>query len=109
MVYFFFYENLTNINLIKKINHIFEIMDGYIKIQNYDREMNVLTINDDDQLNNTILHGKIVNFNMKLENIFNKIYEIDECKFKNKDTRYTLNTISANGTNGEFYRVNIIY
>lgn len=109
MVYFFFYENLTNIKLIKKINHNFEIMDGYIRIQSYDREMNILTINEDDQLNDTILNGKIVNFNMKIENIINKIYEIDECKFKNKNARYTLNTISANGPNGELYQVNIIY
>lgn len=109
MVLFFFYENLTNIELIKKINHHFEIIDGHIYIQNYDKEMNVLTINDDITLNDTILHGKIVNFNMKLENILSKIYEMDECKFKNKNDRYTLNTISANGQNGDVYRVNIIY
>jgi len=36
---------------------------------------------------------------------------MDECKFKNKNKndRYTLNTISANGQNGDVYRVNIIY
>jgi hypothetical protein len=109
MVLFFFYENLTNIELIKKINHNFEIIDGHIRIQNYDKESNTLTINDNNQLNYTILHGKIVNFNMKLENILSKIYEMDECKFKNKNDRYTLNTISANGQNGDVYRVNIIY
>ena len=44
MVKFFFYNNLTNVELIKKINNNFEICDGHIIIQNYDLENNLLEI-----------------------------------------------------------------
>jgi hypothetical protein len=41
---FFFYNNLTNEELIKKINNKYTITDGYINIENYDKENNILTI-----------------------------------------------------------------
>ena len=54
MISFFFYNKLTNIELIKKINNNFKIYDGYITIQNYDNENNLLEI-DDKSTNNKLL------------------------------------------------------
>jgi hypothetical protein len=44
MTTFFFYKNLLNVELIKKINGNFTIDDGYIIIQSYDSENNILCI-----------------------------------------------------------------
>ena len=100
MVRFFFYNKLTNIEIINKINNNFEIYDGYIIIQNYDSENNLLEISDKSLNNNKILYGKIVDFNMKIDDIIKKINEIDECKLENK-IKYTLEEIWTNKTFGE--------
>jgi glycine cleavage system H lipoate-binding protein len=105
MVRFFFYNKLTNIELIKKINEIFEIYDGYIIIQNYDIVNNLLEISDKSLNNNKLLYGKIVNFNMKLDDIIKKINEL---KFENKK-KYTLEEIWTNKTFGGTYKAYIIY
>ena len=60
-------------------------------MQNYDSQNNILEISDKSINNNTELHGKIVSFDMILEDVIKKINEIDECKFKK--TKYTLETI----------------
>jgi hypothetical protein len=95
MVLFFFYDKLSNTELIKKISESFEITDGYIVINTYDSSNNILEISNDSINNKTLLHGKIVNFNMKMEDVLSKINEIQECKFKNK-TKYTMEKILAN-------------
>ena len=107
MISFFFYNKLTNIELIKKINNYFKIDDGYILIQNYNSENNLLEI-DDKLTNNKLLYGKIVDFNMNLYDIIKKINEIEECKLENK-TNYTLETIWTNKTYGCTYKAYIIY
>jgi hypothetical protein len=95
MVLFFFYKNLTDKELLKKISPNFDITDGYIIIESYDMENDILIINDKSKNNNTILYGKIVDFsNMKLQIILEKLSEIEECKFKKQ--KYTLDTIWAN-------------
>jgi len=108
MVKLFFYNKLTNLELIKKINIKFEIYDGYILIQNYDIENNLLEICDKSSKNNKLLYGKIVNFNMKLDDIIKKINEIDECKLENK-IKYSLEEIWTNKTFGGTYKAYIIY
>lgn len=105
---FFFYDKLTNIELINRINQYFEINDGYILINKYDSVNNILEISDKAINNNVLLHGKIINFNMKIEDIIKKINEIEECRFKNKTT-YTMETILANKKNGESCKTYIIY
>lgn len=107
MISFFFYNKLTNIELIKKINNNFKIDDGYILIQNYNSENNLLEI-DDKLTNNKLLYGKIVDFNMTLYDIIKKINEIEECKLKNR-IKYTLKTIWVNKTFGENYETYIIF
>lgn len=108
MVKFFFYNKLTNLELIKKININFEIYDGYIIIKNYDIKNNILEISDKSSNNNKLLYGKIVNFNMKLDDIIKKINEIDEYKLENK-IKYSLEEIWTNKTFGGTYKAYIIY
>jgi len=108
MVKFFFYDKLTDLELIKKINNNFEIYDGYIVMQNYDIENNILEINNKISKNNKLLYGKIVNFNMKLYDVIKKINEIDECKLENK-LKYSLEEILINKTFGGTYKAYIIY
>ncbi len=108
MVRFFFYNKLTNVELIKKININFEIWDGYAIIHNYDIENNLLEISDKSSNNNTLLYGKIVNFNMNIYDIIKKINEIDECKLENK-IKYSLEQIWTNKTFGGTYKAYIIY
>jgi predicted transcriptional regulator len=108
MVLFFFYKNLSNIDLIKKINNSFTINDGYILIENYNYEDNILTINNNSAKNNIILHGKIVNFNDILEDVLLKINRLD---FFNKESsnKFTLDNIWVTKNNGYLYKAYIIY
>jgi len=105
---FFFYNKLTNVELLKKINNNFEIYDGYIIVKDYDSENNILEISKKSLNNNKLLYGKIVKFNMRLDDIISKINEIEECKLENK-IKYTLDTIWANKTFGGTYKAYIIY
>jgi hypothetical protein len=106
---FFFYNKLTNEQLIKRISLNFEIYGGYISMQYYDRENNILTINNNSLLNNNLLYGKIVVFNENLEDIITKINEIKECRIENK-IKYKLETILATKTVGlEKCKAYIIY
>jgi len=100
MVAFFFHNKLSNSELLKKITPNFDIIDGYILIENYDAENDILTISDNSKNNNTILYGKIVKFsNMKLEVILEKLGYNEECK---------LNTIWANKKFGGVCKTYII-
>lgn len=108
MIRLFFYNKLTNVELIKKINNNFEIYDGYVMIQNYDINNNLLEISNKSLDNNKLLYGKIVGFNMKLDDIIKKINEIHECRLENK-LKYTLEEIWANKTFGGTYKAYIIY
>jgi len=107
MVSFFFYNKLINEEFLKKINIHFKINDGYVLIQNYDSQNNILEISDVSINNNTVLHGKIVIFDMTLDDVITKINEIEECKFKN--TKYTLETIWPNDVFGSVTNAYIIY
>jgi hypothetical protein len=109
MVLFFFYKNFTNIELIKKIDKNFNMYDGYVMVHKYDSENDILEISDKNNDNNLILVGKIIEFNKKLEHIICKINEIDECKLKNIDRKYIMNTIWTNKSSGGINKAYIIY
>ena len=107
MVIFFFYNKLTNIELIKKICNNFEIYDGYIIKENNDIVNNLLEVNDNSLSNDKLLYGKIVVFNMKIDDVINKINEIEECRLEK--IKYTVETILINGIYGGIYKAYIIY
>jgi len=107
MVSFFFYNKMSNPDMVKKISPTFDITDGYIIIESYDRENNILIINDKSKNNNTILYGKIVDFsNMRLEVILEKLAEIEECKLEKE--KYRLDSIWANKKFGGVRKTYII-
>jgi hypothetical protein len=46
---------------------------------------------------------------MSLENVISKINQIEECKIKNKNSKYTLDVIYATKSSGEICKTYIIY
>ena len=104
MVNFFFYKKLTDIKLINNINTDFEIDDGTILVQKYDTENNILEISDNIENNTFLLHGKIVTFNMKFEDVIKKFNEMKEIINENNQELFNLKKIIVN--NKETY---IIY
>jgi len=109
MVYIFFYKNLTDPDLICKINNKFNIFDGYILVKSYDNETNILEISGIPSDNNVILNGKIVNFDMDLKDIIDKINSIPEIQFENRNTKYKLDIIWTKTLTGDLYHSYIIY
>jgi len=106
MVLFFFYNQFTYVELIKKINTSYEMNDGYITVQSYDAKNNVLKISDKLENNNTKLYGKIFNFNMNLDDILKEIKEINN-QYENKC--YTLDIVCVKKQFGTVYKAYIIY
>jgi hypothetical protein len=104
MINFFFYKKLTNTELINNINSDFEIDDGTILVQKYDPENNILEISNNIENNTFLLHGKIVSFNMKFEDIIKKINEMKEMINENNQELFNVKKIIVN--NKETY---IIY
>lgn len=89
MTIFFFYNNLTNINLITKIDTNFSIINGYIFIEYYNE--NTIKINNNSTYNTKILYGKIVIFNYDLDYILDKINKLD-CIKNDKIDKYNITT-----------------
>jgi hypothetical protein len=104
MTLFFFYKHLTNLELLKKIHAKFEVIEGYILVQSYDSENDILVIGDNT---GAILHGKLVKFDSTVEHVVNQINTIEECKLKND--KYTLDTVWVNAEYGGVYKAYIIY
>lgn len=111
MVYFFFYDKFINVELLSKIHEKFDMFDGYIIIQNYDSDNNILEINDDPINNNKFLYGKIIHFEEKLDFVVSKMKYIEEFKFKNinKNIKYKLDAVWVNKKLGGVYKAFIIY
>jgi hypothetical protein len=106
---FFFYNNLSDLDLLKRISHTFEVCDGYIIVENYEKQKNILEINENPMKNNTVLNGKIVSFKLKFEDVVAKLCRFDECKFDNKDTKYKIEQLWANKQTGGVCKTYIIY
>ena len=96
MVNFFFYKKLTNTELINNINTDFEIDDATILVQKYDIENNILEISDNIENNTFLLHGKIVTFNMKFEDVINKINEMKDILNETNQELFNVKKIIVN-------------
>jgi len=106
MISFFFYDKLTNPEIISKINPVYEISDGFINVKTHnDNSIDI----DDDPANNTIqLNGKIVTFDMRISAIIQKIHELKEIHSDNR-TKYTLKSVLATNNLGETQETNVIF
>jgi len=94
MTQVFLYKNINNLELLPKI----EILYGYILVESY--EKNDVKINIDNKYNNNILHGKIIKYNMKIEDIVKNMENPD---------KYNLDLIWVNKLGGGLCKTYIIY
>jgi hypothetical protein len=82
-MYFFFYNNLKNIDYIKNISEIFTIYDTYIYITSYDKNSNKLLIDNNDDYK-IQFNGKLVFFPMNtIEEIIKKLSTMNILKNNN--------------------------
>jgi hypothetical protein len=108
MISFFFYNKLTNPDLLSQINTVYEIFDGYINVKIHNTVDNSIEI-DDDPVNNTIqLAGKNVSFDMRISDIIKKIHELEEIHSDNR-TIFTLKSVLATNNLGETHVTNILF
>jgi hypothetical protein len=95
MIYFFFYNHLFNLDLINKLSPFYTIEEGFVLINNFNKENDILVIDDNSINNNIKLKGKFVSFPMSsLSNIIDKLSKINEIKYKNRES-YKLKTINV--------------
>jgi hypothetical protein len=106
---FFFYNNLSDLVLLKRISNTFEVSEGYIIVENYEKQKNILEINENPMKNNVVLNGKIVSFKIKFDDILAKLCQFDECKIDNKETTYKIDQVWANKQTGGLCKTYIIY
>jgi hypothetical protein len=108
MISFFFYDKLTNPDLISKINTVYEISDGFINVKTHNTNENTMDIDDDPANNSIQLAGKIVSFDMRISAIIQKIHEFKEIHSENR-TKYTLKSVLATNNLGETHVTNVIF
>lgn len=104
MVFVFLYGKFNNIEIIEKIKSDYECYVGHVIVQKYDENNDIIEINNKITNNTVLLFGKIINFNMKIEDVIQKIHSFNEFKFK----KYTFNTTWASTISGQVKRVYII-
>jgi hypothetical protein len=117
MVLFFFYDKLINPKLIQQINTEYTISDGYTLIYSYDKENNSIQFSNEIIHNTVLLHGKVVDFDMTLQEIVEKINTIEEItlwkeKGKEKDIennqcKYKLYNVLVNTVQNGFCKAYI--
>ena len=95
--------------MITQISRNFEIDDGYIIVKKYNSENNILEIDNNQNNNNIILYGKIVDFNISLDEIMKKINEFHEFIKDENEKKYILNTVWVNKKSGGVYKSYIIH
>lgn len=109
MVLFFFYNKLTNKELIDKISINNKIIDGTIMVQEYNIINNDILINNINKNNNKILLGKIVEFDISFNDVINKINSISEYKSNIIEKKYIIETVKAFDKDNKVYLTYIIY
>jgi hypothetical protein len=100
MSVFFFYNNFKDTKLIDLISTNYRITDGYINIKSY--RNNKLDVKG----NNEQLFGKIVYFNLQLEQILEKINNIRNI---HNNLRYTIQKIEVYKLDNSVELAYIIY
>ena len=105
-VQFFFYNNLLDINLLNKISENIKIIPSYILVDHYNKENNLLIISNKDSINKKILKGLLVQFDITLSEVLQKILELDKTNHKQN---YNLDTVNVNIHKDETTTAYIIY
>ncbi len=105
MVTFFFYKNFVSTEMLSKISNNFQCVDGYVIVEDFDLDQDLVLINRDSNKNNVLLHGKIVYFAMTANDV---VKNIEKCKLCTKQ-KYTMETIWVNKARGGLEKAFIIY
>ena len=101
---------MKNEELIKKISPSYELVNGYTSVHYYDEELNILEIGSNHMRRNVLLYGKLVTFDISLNDVLCKINEISECGFENINRKYQVETISViDNMNHDVHSAYIIY
>ena len=100
MSVFFFYNNFKDTKLIDLISTNYSIIDGYIYIKSYTN--NKLDLKG----NNEQLYGKIVYFDLQLEQILEKINNIHNI---HNNSKYTIEKIEIYKLDNSIELAFIIY
>ena len=85
MINIFFYNKFKEIEMINKISKNAVIRDGYTTVQKYDIKTNALLLGDYSS-RSEIVQGKIVTFQLTLEQLIDKLNNIEDIRipFKQK-------------------------
>ena len=103
MVFVFFYGKLNNVELIKQLDKDSQFYNGYVTVQKYDKENDILEISNKTTYNSQLLYGKVVKINMDIYEIIEKLNKNQEYRF-NKNNFDTIWASSLGGNN-----VHIVY
>ena len=103
MVFVFFYGKLNNADLIKNLDNDSQFYNGYVTVNKYDRENDILEISNKINHNSELLYGKVVKINMDIYELIKKLNENEEYRF-NKNNFATIWASSLSGNN-----VHIVY
>jgi hypothetical protein len=93
--------------LLEKIHKNIKIIPSFILVEYYNKEDNIMIINDDENKNNEIVKGIFVQFEISLPEILNKLEKINEIKYKNR-LKYDLKLVNVNLHNNKITKAYII-
>jgi len=105
MVTFFFYKNFTTAEMLSKISSNYQYSDGYVIVEDFHLDQDIVIINKDSKPNNKLLHGKIVQFPSSATDVVKKI---QECAVGVKP-KYIMESVWANKSTGGVQKAFIIY
>lgn len=105
---FFFYKNMKDPIMISRISPLYQTKDGQISIKNYNCLQDKLEIDSTDQENNYKLNGKIISFNLDLQNCLQRLHDIN--LDPNPANKYYIEQVSALSLDdNQYYQTYVIY
>ena len=108
ITYFFFYKHMKDPHLLSKVNCFYQSRDGQINIKNYNSLKDQLEIDSQPFKNENKLNGKIISFNLDLQNCLQRIHNMNLEPGSTK--RYRLDKVSAySSEDNKYYQTYIIY
>jgi len=106
---FFFYKHMKDPYMISQISPFYQTKNGQVNIKNYNCLKDELEIDSNEQKNNYKLNGKIISFNLNLQDCLQKLNYLN-LESHNKKKKYYVDRISAFSIDDQqYYQTYIIY
>lgn len=106
--HFFFYKNMKDPLMISRISPFYQTKDGQISIKNYNCLQDKLEIDSTNQENKYKLNGKIISFNLDLQNCLQRLQDINLDPDPAK--KYYIEQVSALSLDdNQYYQTYVIY